>query len=86
MERSQGKNNYTTLKSRGDIPSRKLLSTVGLCICADNKNTYRYPFQVTLLFLVAISVREINGFFTTCTCFLSSVQFYHSQVKFTLNI
>lgn len=74
MERSQRKKNYTTSKSRDDILTRKpsVLYLESLYLLSDNKHT-QILLEVSELFLIAISVRETNGFSTICTCSLPSI-------------
>lgn len=70
VERSLKKKNYETSSSTDDILIRKpfVLSLGSLYLLSDNKHI-RIPDEVPLLFLVAISVTEINGFFTICHLF-----------------
>lgn len=74
MERSQRKKNYTISKSRDDILTRKpsVLYLESLYLLSDNKHT-QILLEVSELFLIAISVRETNGFSTICTCSLPSI-------------
>ena len=70
VERSGSKKNSKTSNSTDDILIRKpfVLYLGSLYLLSDNKHI-QIPHEVPLLFLVAISVREINGFFTICHLF-----------------